>query len=145
MLLDMSLASRVLSWSTSCPGSSDGAKTRKTVSRTSALLLLPLAQDNPHDTAPLDPSLLDVPYSARHAPGAPHLAPADSFLHANGQPSWQLLHFLRSVRGGAAVHSGEARSTRGEARSARDWAEGGALVAPLGRKWVARGGGEDNR
>lgn len=70
-------------------------KDQTTVSPTSALRFLPREQDNPHDTAPLDPSLLDVPYSARHAPGAPYLAPANTFLHANGQPSWQLLHFLR--------------------------------------------------
>ncbi|PNH05183.1 Protein SET DOMAIN GROUP 40 [Tetrabaena socialis] len=50
---------------------------------------------NPHDTAPLDPALLPLPDSARYAPGAPPLAPADCFLHANGQPSWQLLHLLR--------------------------------------------------
>ncbi|GLI63985.1 hypothetical protein VaNZ11_007094, partial [Volvox africanus] len=52
-------------------------------------------QYNPHDTALLDPALLPVPSAARTSAGSPCLTPADCFLHANGQPSWQLLHFLR--------------------------------------------------
>ncbi|EFJ52354.1 hypothetical protein VOLCADRAFT_86703 [Volvox carteri f. nagariensis] len=52
-------------------------------------------EGNLHDTARLDPALLPLPSAARTAGGAPHLAPSDCFLHANGQPSWQLLHLLR--------------------------------------------------
>ncbi|KAG2448798.1 hypothetical protein HYH02_006149 [Chlamydomonas schloesseri] len=59
-------------------------------------------QDNPHDTAPLDPALLPVPDNARYSAGAPPLPPEECFVHAGGSgsdgggaPSWALLHFLR--------------------------------------------------
>jgi hypothetical protein len=64
------------------------------------------AQDNPHDTAQLDPELLPLPSAVRIAAGAPHLVPADCFLHNNGEPSWQLLHLLRY----AAASPAERRS-----------------------------------
>lgn len=53
----------------------------------------PLLQENPHDTVLLDPGLLPLPAAAASA--LPYLNPADCFLHANGQPSWKLLHWLR--------------------------------------------------
>ncbi|GIL45821.1 hypothetical protein Vafri_2966, partial [Volvox africanus] len=80
---------------------------------------------NPHNTALLDPALLPVPSAARNSAGSPCLTPADCFLHANGQPSWQLLHFLRYCAASPAerrsaghrMAAGEAATQQGDRRA----------------------------
>ncbi|GLC41210.1 hypothetical protein PLESTB_001526700 [Pleodorina starrii] len=84
-------------------------------------------QDNPHDTAQLDPAALPLPSSARAAAGAPYLAPSDCFLHANGQPSWQLLHLLRYCAASPA-----------ERRSAGHLMAAGERVSEQGDRQVLR-------
>lgn len=60
--------------------------------------------DNPHEEVPVPLTLLDAQISKARRNGSEAAAlnamlPAsDCFLHANGQPSWELVRALRYVR-----------------------------------------------
>lgn len=91
--------------------------------------------DNPHDAAPLCPSLLPA-LQAVGGGGSLSLAARDCWLHADGAPSWQLLAALRraaatpeerAAKGHLALE-GRPIAAAGDAAPAR-WLREAALAA----------------